>query len=176
MANNTNILYEGQVSLQIKIGNKLITIEDHNEGTYYLKKVFAMTMCGETIGAQHTPQYIDLMFCDPSAKVIEWKSILKQQLPLTGKFYSPAVDNEAVNPDASFTATLSSTNLTMTMDEVASNKYSLRIDLVTGFDENGLQHRLATLPIAVSKLEKLSSGMQAIITWVMRLLNTTEVD
>lgn len=175
MPNNTDIIYNGQVNLQIKIGDKLINLDEHNEGTYYLKKVFAMAMCGVSIGSQHIPQYIDLMFSDPTATVVEWKSALKQQLSLTSKTYSPTTDNDSVNPSASFTATLASSNLTMTIDEMSANNYSLRIDLITGFDSKGAQHTLATLPIAISKLEKLSSGMQAVITWTMRLLNTTEV-
>lgn len=169
MADNvTNLSYEGDVTVKLKINGKLYEIENHNEGLNYLKYIFTVFITGNDVGTAYYPQYLDLRkdYTD-----VGELSFLNYFSEITGKRYY--YDNGSWY--AEFTTVISSEQLLQTVLPDDTSDYY--IYLMTGYDEANTtetQHDLARLSITPKTLSLITPGITATIVWSMRLVNSSE--
>lgn len=176
MSNFTDMVYSGNVYTTIKIGNKIIELNNHNSGTVFLKKLFTKLITGNFEGAQDTPSFLDLRWYDNATET--WLPALSSQIPLTSKTY--AWNSDKNNWVAEFNAVIDHSNLIEDIESNSSKEY--RLFLQSGYDPLGgidplnieYYHDIASLDVLANDLSKIVPGTQAIISWQMQLLNEGE--
>lgn len=177
--NDIVLLYQGQVKLDIQIGDRIFTIDNHNSGTSYLRKCVAMMLAGQKIQDYHRPKYINLQYAIPPEEEgdpIEWRPFLKNRIQLSGKRYDRVGSGDSQQWYAQFSCTISSSSLIEYIDE--SCTYLFRFVLESDYDENNLEesyHAMAYTPTSVPIIMKITPGTQATLTWTMRIIDAPEV-
>lgn len=167
--NSTNINYYGHVNLKFKVGEKTFEYKGKNNGTYTLKSMLCMFLCGYRDVFAAIPAKLDLRY---SAGGSAWTSCLNSPIALSGMHGKYQDDAETNIPRAVFTATIKYSNLNKTISEGDSNSY--RLYLLS--EENNLMTdtSLAYLEVEAAKLAKIQPGTDGIVEWVMELLNLDE--
>ncbi len=175
--NNINFGYRGIVRLNLKIGDKIISVITKNNGTDYLKKAFCKFLSGNYGGSADIPQMLDLRKLDENNNI--WRSCLNQEIILTGKTYLKTTDAElGVNDNwvARFSAAIPYAALISPIE--ASDSGSYRLYLYGTFDStdvNERYHDIAYIDIDALSLSRISPGTQALVEWSMQLLNVNEI-
>lgn len=173
MLNETVLSYLGNVTVKIKINDKIIKLEDKNAGLPLLRKNICKYLTGNYGGTSEIPQFLDLMYnADPSLDEDHktWVTYLSNQISLTGKVfeYSAKYDNWV----AKFTAIINHNNL---LNDVAENDPGeFKLVLLDGYKPNDPESSyqpLAELHIESYMLARITPGTQAIIEWVMQIKN-----
>lgn len=171
--NETILNYIGDVTIKLKLGDKVITLENHNAGLPLLNKTICKFLTGNYGGPYETPQFLDLQYnANPSlseeSKV--WVTYLYSQESLTGKMYEKSAKYN--NWIAKFTAVINHNNLVN--DVVESDPGEFRIVLLSGYNPNKPEESyqpLAELPIEAYMLARITPGTQAIVEWAMQIKN-----
>lgn len=161
---NTNISYQGNVSIKFKINNEVVSISNHNHGTESLQKSFAKFITGNYSGRQDIPRYLDLK------KLVgdTWKTCFNYQLPFSGTIYE---DDATEGWQAVFTTAIKYDYLLEPISEADSSEY--RLYLVSSFDKADTlenYHDLAYLSVSATDLARISPGTSAIVEWKMKLV------
>lgn len=183
--NITNLLYVGNVSLKIKVKDKIIKVDNHNKGLPALQRAFCEFITGNIITNESVPQFMDLRYKNHNET--DWRnstSILLNKLPLTGKSFEEGRyvygDNSQENTYvAKLTAVLSSNSLVEKIS--GSDTRDFRLYLLSG--SNGLVNgqvsgyfEMAYLPMDVEQLSLIGPGSQAIIEWSLQMLTGEVVE
>lgn len=166
---STNMAYHGFIDVQINYKGKTINFTKHNEGTTYLKQVFARVLTGNYNIGQDTPQLLDLEYQTGDGK---WVSYLLGKIDLTSK--KPyRYGNQWF---ASFTATLTSSNLSDYIQEGSGVNYRFAIttNKLSIYDDS--TEAFAYVSVSDELLSKIVPGSQAIVTWNMQLINEEELN
>lgn len=167
MNNTTNINYVGNVTLKVKIKNKVITLKNHNAGLDYLMQSFAKFITGNYEGDRDIPKYIDLRTSADNGST--WVTCLTKTLPLSSAYFE---NDSAEGWIARLTATIKYEILISPISETSTNLY--RLYLYSGKDESTpseLYHDLAFMNVSASDLAVISPGTLGIIEWSMKLQN-----
>lgn len=170
MANtSTTMAYHGFIEMKINYKGKVLTFEHHNEGTEYLKKVFARVLTGNYNQNQDTPQLLDLEYLAPDGN---WISYLLNKIDLTSK--KPY--RYGTQWYASFTATLTSADLSDYIQEGSGIRYRFVIttNKLTLYEDS--TEAFAYVEVSDELLSKIVPGSQAIITWNMQIVNQEEIE
>lgn len=171
--NETILNYIGNVNVKLQIGDKTITLENHNAGTPLLKKTLCKFLTGNYSGAWEIPQFLDLKYnANPElpeeSKV--WVTFLTSEVSLTGKVYEFSAKYD--NWIAKFTAVINHNNLLN--DVVESDPGEFKLILLSGYNSNeplSSYQPLAELPIEAYVLARITPGTQAVVEWAMQIQN-----
>lgn len=181
--NITNLFYVGNVSIKLKINDKIVNIENHNRGLLALQRAFCDFITGNTITNESVPQFMDLRCSVQGANNFN-TSLLLNKLPLTGKSWEEGryvYDNndEERTCVAKLTAVLSSNSLIEKIS--SSDTRDFRLYLLSG--SNGIVNgqvsgyfEMAYLGISAEQLSLIGPGSQAIIEWSLQLLTGEVVE
>lgn len=167
--NKTILNYMGNVVVKLKIGDKIVKLENKNSGTEALMKLLCRFLTSNTPSKSETPQFLDLQYnsnAESDEKV--WESYLSTPISLSGKVYK----YEDGNWVAKFTAVLYHNNLLNDISESDSGEF--RFVLTSGYssDEDiGSYVPLAALSVEAYTLARITPGTQAIIEWTMQIKN-----
>lgn len=159
--------YRGTVKLNLNVGGKFIGIKTYNSGTEALSRTFAKFMSGYGEISNDIPRYLDLRVATGPAGS-EWSSsvtCLTQPIPLSGRkyFYDETIPNWV----AEYTATINFDRLSKTIVANTPELFRIYLCSVVG----GVTTDYAYIDVAASDLAKISSGIEAIIQWVLELIN-----
>lgn len=164
MENITKLIYSGHVNLKIKIGNEIYEMNKHNEGTKYLMRSFAKFLAGQANLETDTPQFLDL---EKDMGASDWETYLTKIIELTGReWYQNGINTFACK----FTATIPFTALSAGISSDDTNDFRL----VLYSEESNERIDLAYLPVTAKSLCRIAPGTQAIIEWVMEVVNEEE--
>lgn len=175
--NKTSLNYKGSIKVNLKIGDKIVTLTGFNNGTDYLKKSFCKFLSGNYGGEPDIPQMFDLRKYDTVNHI--WRSCLNQEIILSGKTYLKTTDSElGINDNwvARFTAAVPYAALVEPIDESDTGDY--RFYLYGSFDSSDVNeryHDLAYIPVEPSSLSRITPGTQALVEWSMQILNVDEI-
>jgi len=161
MENNmTNLVYRGEVTVNMRIGNKIITIGRHNEGTIDLFKAFAKFLTNNAVQREDTPQFLDLQYQTDGG---EWKTMLiKDSISIEAAIWTGVT--------ATFTIPLAYEDLIVAVSSEDQTPY--RLVLYSGSNKDRLKNKaLAYLKIEAKELARISPGTRAIIEWSMKVMN-----
>ena len=166
--NKTSLIYKGVVDVRLIIGDKVIDISNHNQGTPNLMKILAMFLSGNGNNSL-TPQYLDVRRKNTTdADVPEnWETCCFHEISASSRIYE-YVDS---NWQSVFTFSLSSSNLTDYVD-ASDTSHNYRFYLCSKEDVNLVE--LAYLDATVDELSKITPGIQATIEWRMQISNPTK--
>lgn len=171
--NETILKYIGDVTVKIKVGDKVITLDNHNNGTPLLNKIICKFLTGNYGGIHEVPQYLDLKYNSNPALSEEsktWETYLSTQIALTGKVYEQS--EKYNNWIAKFTAVIYHNNLLNGISENDPGEFKLV--LLSGYNSTAPDTSyqvLAELAIESYMLARITPGTQAIIEWVMQIKN-----
>lgn len=167
MNNTTNMNYIGNVTLKLKIKDKIITLKNHNAGSDYLMQSFAKFITGNYEGDRDIPKYLDLRTSANNGST--WTTCLTQTLPITSAYFENDSEEGWV---ARFTTTIKYEILISPISETSSNMY--RLYLYSGKDDSTpaeLYHDLAYMSVSAQDLAVISPGTVGIVEWSMKLQN-----
>lgn len=171
--NETILNYVGDVTVKLKVGDKIFKLEKHNTGLPLLRKTICKFLTGNYSGPEELPQFLDLWYnADPSlsseSKV--WVTYLSSQISLTGKVYEWSTKYN--NWVAKFTAVINHNNL---LNDIAeSDPGEFKLVILNGYNPSNVDESyglLAELPIESYMLARITPGTQAIIEWAMQIKN-----
>jgi len=167
--NSTNLGYKGIVNAKLNIGNKIVELKNHNEGTPTLFKSFARFLTNNSVYAVDTPQYLDLQYKENKAGA-DWKTWLSKTISFTGREYY--YDEEFSNWAAKFSAVIIHSNLIQTITDSMDEEGTFRLVMYSGTNEDIQKPQdLAYLVVSSKDLARIVPGTQAIIEWVMMVTN-----
>jgi len=149
---NNKLIYQGKISVKLKVKDKIFNLNTHNEGSVTLFKMFAKILAGEDITQDEKPYVIDLQALNGEI----WTSCLTNKL-IPNKFYTLDADSDWV--------TILNTSITPS-NIISIVGSSFRIVLL-----NKLNNELATAPIEDTLLEKVLQGSQALVEWSLGVKN-----
>lgn len=171
MVNNAFFGYRGLVNIDLKYKSKTFHISRHNSGTNYLKKVFAKFLSGNYNKETDIPQYIDIEKFNESLN--KWETILRSQIPITAKKYALDSSNqEDITWYASFNSVILYSDLLEKIN--VSDTRSFRLTINTSATKDQQSEILATIEIQAYELSQIVEGSEAIITWIMYLVNAEQ--
>lgn len=160
--NKTSFSYMGNVTLTIKVGDKLVELNNHNAGTTLLMKSFAKFLSGNYSGISDIPELLDIRDSNGA-------SILSSLIPLSGKYYEFSSSHN--NWISRFTALINSSSIIRQIE--SSQTYTLH--LCSGYDSISLtNNNLAELEVSAEDLQTISPGTQAMVEWTMQVVNANE--
>ena len=168
MANNLSLQYIGKVTLSYYVNGNLVRKKVHNNGLPYLMKTFAKCITGNTIVSSDIPQYLDVR---KKADDDTWQSILLNLIPLSGKTYQYATDQEMPNWVAKFTSSINYSSLKSEIQEDDKSEYRLYLSSDTDKESTEKYHDFAYLDVQAVDLAKVSPGTQALVEWTMQINN-----
>lgn len=170
--NDLHLKYFGDVQISYILTDKIIEKHYHNSGLPYLMKMFAMAITGNRLNDYDVPMFLDLRKRIISGEDVTWETILTQPLPLSGKSYAYASDQNPPNWVAKFTASISHEILKSDVSEDSGDVY--RLYLYTEYDPNSKDdpyHDIAFLNVDAKDLAKIVPGTQAIVDWTVQVRN-----
>ena len=158
---DNNMLYNGSVQLSIKIGNKIIKKDFHNNGTMLLKKLFAMFMCGgksAESALEQLPKRLDLRFIQSDVEY----SNLRKPVYVTSPTYG--LDNTLTESSwyVEYNAVIPYESLVDPIKQDFQYKFYL-MGNIGGTD-------LAYIDVSYEDLAGLEPGVSIIIAWRLKLL------
>lgn len=164
---NTSLTYTGRVDIKLKIRNKIIGMEKHNEGDEWLFKAFAKFVTGNSNTEGDIPKYLDIRESNAGG----WVSILTTPVELTRRYF----DNDS---NYGWTGILHGSiayeNLLSTIPDTSTGNY--RIYLISGYDTDpgqvGQYHDLAHTDISAVALSNIAPGVQLLVDWNMSISNS----
>ena len=166
MSNITQLQYQGNVTISLKIKDKVKKLKLHNNGTAALQEIFARIMANDSDSTAEfrnmTPNYLDLC---RSSDGEEWYTCLLDiiNIPTTARRATIDDNNEWV---ARFTATIRYDDLIVPIESTDTDKFRLYLYYMNS--ERG-RADLAYLDVSAIDISKISPGTQAIIEWDMKL-------
>ena len=176
--NETNISYIGEVTLKLKIGDRIVRTVTHNVGWSPLFKFISLALSGnlstDTLNALR-PTFIDVRY----ASGLSWVSCLYAPLPITPSFYSmPGNDMSEVgglNYLSIFSCTISYSMLNMSIVQSLSDSADVRLFLLSGeaLSSPSDDTNMVTLMVDADSVKSIQPGSQVIVEWTMKFCNQT---
>lgn len=167
--NITQTWYRGNVTVKLKIKDKVFSYQAHNEGLPALFESFARIMSGNYRGECDIPKYIDVRKLVEGTENTYLSYLTLNRLPLTGSSWSV---NDAGEFVANFTAIITSEMLYTQVPATSTDTFKLY--LITDNEDKTGKRDLARLDLPVEQLSRIVPGVNAIIEWSMKLTNPTE--
>lgn len=176
-SNITNLLYVGNVTLKLKIKDKVVTLSQHNRGLPALQRAFCNFLTSNTITNEDVPQFLDLRY-KGNNNFGKDNTMLLNKLPITGKSWEEGkyiYNNSSTESTyiAKLTAVLSSNSLIRKISNTETEEF--RFYLLSG--SNGIVNDqvsgyfdMAYLNVSAESLSLIGPGTQAIIEWSLQLL------
>ena len=152
-----NIGYIGSVNLSINVNGKTLVINKKNKGLPELFRLITKALAGNDI-SKDKPSYIDLRFLNGYG---EWESCLTRKQSISQLSYNLS-DGSWVTR-ASSTIPYSSLTTTPVSDIETE---SFRVYLMNKNTE------LAYIDVDPNDVYKITPGTQALVEWVLKLVNT----
>ena len=84
MISNT-FRYVGNVSIKLRVADKLVDITSHNTGTENLQRSFCKFVTNNLVPADDLPQFIDM---EKSIDGTTWEPALIGKIPISGREWS----------------------------------------------------------------------------------------
>lgn len=156
-----NMRYSGSVEVKLRIGNKVVTKQLHNQGTMQLKRAFAMFMCGgktTTQALNYLPSKLDLRYSTDNWETED--TFLKRIVPVTSPFY--AKDTSSTEPTwyVEYTAVIPYAQLI----EGIKAQYSYRIYLMCEkIEPDDESNDLAFIDLDTNDLLSVGAGVSIIL-------------
>lgn len=158
------MIYQGDVDFKLKINGKQYEIKNHNEGSPYLKYVFAKMMIGEFDKSVDSPGFVAI-YKKANAESQE-ELFTKKNIEISA---SQLIEQLNGFPSAvSFTAYVTFNNLQDAVSGDDTSKYSFK--LITRDGKN----ILASIDVSAVSLSYITSGTTATLTWNLRIINKSE--
>lgn len=149
------MIYSGNVSLRIKIKDKIIEINNHNSGLPAFFRGFAKVMAGYDLTVTEKPAYIDLQY--KATGETEYSTCLNSPLTFT-KMYTTTTEGDWVTI---FTTILVASSIAIDISSYPDAEF--RLCLQSRMED------LATIKILYSDLERIISGTQGLIEWTLKV-------
>mgnify|MGYP006907953443 CR=1 FL=1 len=183
-SNSINTLgYIGEVTINLKQGNRYNTIKVHNQGTTSLGLFLAKALVGN-FNKQDTPQWFKFEYQDTNSG--QWNSLLRGTIPLTGGTYIP-IDEKQLDTKVDPSSTIGKVKFV-----AVAQSNNVRVTSVTGkllrlsiWDGNVVSNVLAEIKGDNPSTETnqdlqlmytaLTGGQDAVINWTMYITNTLEI-
>ena len=159
--------YSGKVQLSLKIADRIVKIQGHNEGTMQLKRAFAMFMCGgktSTEALKYIPSKLDLRYFTGGT----WQTYLKRTVPISSPSYGKDTSSSEQTWFVEYASSIPFSSLISTIPDTGSFRLYLMCDRKENNDDST---DLAYIDIAATDLQSLEAGVSAIVSWRLSLLN-----
>lgn len=169
--------YEGNVTVKIRIKDKVVDINGHNQAEYLLKKLFTQVITGNVVGQYNalakTPQFLNISKQTNG----EWESILISPVVFTSKEYVFENDNWV----AKMSAVVQHGNLIDSIDSSDTSNFRLELladrKLLSEIENETSGGILATMQnpnFNATVLAKIAPGTSGIFEWQLQLIDVNE--
>lgn len=174
--NETGLAYVGEVTLSLKIKDKIIKKVSYNKGCSQLFRLLALVLTGNMTTESLDilkPTYIDVKYEDDG----DWESCLYSKIPVIPSFYMEEDVTVEGNQNyiSSFSSTISFSNINDSVVQASGfDEKEVRLFLLSGEEYTGSDDsitRLATLKVSPASLQSLQPGSQVIVEWSMKFKN-----
>lgn len=155
----TNIVYQGDVTITVKSGSKIIKTCGHNSGLQNLFKIVAKALSGNMLTSGDLPAYIDLRYTSDDIDG-RWETCLINLQSLTQRNYT--------QENGLWVTKLASgipySELNSPPNLFRAREFRLYL-MSEALDD------LAYIQVDTATIESITAGSQAIVEWVLRLSN-----